>query len=83
MGKSLLSDVLANVKLPNRCVSWFDRLTPELQAEAEDIRAQFAAGSLGNVDATSLARALLKSLETRGATMPHYKQVQRWLREKR
>ena len=81
MAKPLLTDVLANVTLPNRHPSWLDRLTPELLAEVEEIRTQYAEGSLGSVDSTSLARAITKSLEARGVTMPQHKQVQRWLRE--
>ena len=83
MAKPLLADVLANVETPNRHPSWLDKLTPELRTEVEEIRSQHAEGSLGSVDSTNLARAIKKSLEARGVTMPHYKQVQRWLREKR
>lgn len=77
----LLADVLASVETPNRHPSWLDRLAPELLAELKDIRTQYAAGSLGAVDSTTLARAITKSLEARGVTMPQYKQVQRWLKE--
>ena len=81
MAKPLLADVLANVKPPQRHTSWLDRLTPELLAEVEEIRTQLAEGSLGTVDATTVARALVQSLEARGVTMPQHKQVQRWLRD--
>lgn len=79
--KPLLAEVLANVETPNRHPSWLDRLTPELRAEVEGIRTQFVDGSLGSVDSHSLSRAITKSLEARGVTMPQHKQVQRWLRE--
>lgn len=79
--KPLLAEVLANVNVPNRHPSWLDKLTPELLAEVEDIRTQYAEGSLGSVDSTTLARAITKSLQARGVTMPQHKQVQRWLRE--
>ena len=76
----LLADVLANMRPPHRQPSWLDRLAPELRTEVEEIRMQYAEGSLGTVDATTLARALTQSLVARGVPMPQHKQVQRWLR---
>ena len=78
---NLMADVLARVKIPKRSLSWRDRLSAEMRAEVLEVRRQFQAGELGEIDATSLARALKASLEQRGIDMPNPQQVQRWLRD--
>jgi len=75
---ALIDDVLGRVKPTLYCVSWFDRLPPDVQAEAIKLRDQFRGGTLG-LTGMQLAKALVEALSTRGYTMPRPKRVSEWL----
>jgi hypothetical protein len=75
---AFIDDVLGRVKPVLYCASWFDRLPPEVQAEAIKLRDQFRGGTLG-LTGMQLAKALVEALSTRGFQMPRPKRVSEWL----
>lgn len=81
MMANLVTDVLARVKLPKRSLSWRDKLPQDIHDEVCELRRKYQSGELGDIDATSLARALKSSLEQRGIEMPAPHGIQRWLRD--
>jgi hypothetical protein len=75
---AFIDDVLGRVKPVLYCASWFDRLPPDVQAEAIKLRDQFRGGTLG-LTGMQLAKALVEALSTRGFQMPRPKRVSEWL----
>lgn len=78
MGKaSLIDDVLGNVHNGSgRNPSWFDKLSPEAQAELNAVREKFDP----NVhQKTAFARAVIAAAERRGWTVAKERQVVLWL----
>lgn len=74
---TLVDDVLGNVRNGSgRNPSWFDKLSPEAQAELEIVREQFDP----NVhQKTAFARAVIAAAEQRGWKVAKERQVVKWL----
>jgi len=75
---ALLDDIMANIPRKGT-VPWFEAIDNDLRIELDAIRTNFHAGRMGpGVTKTGLARAISKSLESRGVQIGHAG-VMRWL----
>jgi hypothetical protein len=74
---SLLDEVRANLRGRRGPALWIDSLPADLAAEVRAIKAQWREGKLATTK-TALAHSLVKSLQTRGATIGP-QGVLRWL----
>lgn len=75
---SLADDVLARVEVKKTCLSWFDRLPADVQAETLDLRKRLSEGAIA-IPPTALARAMVEAYTERGYVMPRIRQVREWL----
>lgn len=74
----LLADVQARIVVRRAgYASWFDKLSPEAQAECLAVREAFQRGEIGNK--THVARALIAAAKERGWSISAEKQVAQWL----
>jgi hypothetical protein len=79
-GKTLAEAVMARVKPSRRGFkSWFDRLSPELQAELELVRSQF---DHKIHEKTSYAQAVIDEMGSRGIKTSGIQGVIKWLNKK-
>ena len=75
---ALLDDIMANIPRKGT-VPWFEAIDNDLRIELDAIRTNYHAGRMGpGVTKTGLARAISKSLESRGVQIGHAG-VMRWL----
>ena len=74
----LLADVQARIVVRRAgYASWFDKLSPEAQAECLAVREAFRRGEIGTK--THVARAMISAGRDRGWPMSAEKQVSIWL----
>jgi hypothetical protein len=73
----LVTDVLSNVRnVSGRNPSWFDRLSPEAQAELQAVQETFDPAVHQKV---AFARAVIAAARKRGWAISKERQVIRWL----
>lgn len=80
---SLVRDVLSRVRSVRRATAWYDRLPADVVSELSMLRVKYAAGALGDMNCTALARAIVESLEAREMHAPKVRAVTEWLRASR
>lgn len=74
----LLADVQARIVVRRAgYASWFDKLSPESQAECLAVREAFRRGEIGTK--AHVARALIAAAKERGWQISAEKQVSQWL----